>query len=203
MGVRLTASEIAARLHVTPEAIRGILTADRIAAAGTEPREVHRLHDVRSRPVRVYDYEMVCRAVARRRPPAGIDQRALAAALGKSLSAVRVWTRQGMPHRALGRYRRYDVDACRRWLAARPDRRQHRGRALNGGTVNVPLAVGMELATRDQLRAVADRLDVSISTLLREGARRVLGALGEHVEPPERLPHLRDDHPFRQIQERR
>ena len=37
-------------------------------------------------------------------------------------------------------------------------------------------------------------------TLLREGARRVLMALGEPVDPPERLPHLRDDHPFRRLQ---
>ena len=53
---------------------------------------------------------------------------------------------------------------------------------------------------RDQLRDVAQRLDVSVSTLLREGACRVLMALGEPVDPPERLPHLRDDHPFRRLQ---
>ena len=53
---------------------------------------------------------------------------------------------------------------------------------------------------RDQLRDVAQRLDVSVSTLLREGARRVLMALGEPVDSPERLPHLRDDHPFRRLQ---
>ena len=99
----------------------------------------------------------------------------------------------------VGRFCRYDVEVCRAWLAARPARIR-RGRRLNGGTLNVPISAGVELHMRDQLRDVAQRLDVSVSTLLREGARRVLMALGEPVDPPERLPHLRDDHPFRRLQ---
>ena len=99
----------------------------------------------------------------------------------------------------VGRFCRYDVEVCRAWLAARPTR-VRRGRRLNGGTLNVPISAGVELHMRDQLRDVAQRLDVSVSTLLREGARRVLMALGEPVDPPERLPHLRDDHPFRRLQ---
>ena len=99
----------------------------------------------------------------------------------------------------VGRFCRYDVEVCRVWLAARPTRFR-RGRRLNGGTLNVPISAGVELHMRDQLRDVAQRLDVSVSTLLREGARRVLMALGEPVDPPERLPHLRDDHPFRRLQ---
>ena len=104
-----------------------------------------------------------------------------------------------MPVERIGRFCRYDVEVCRAWLAARPTRIR-RGRRLNGGTLNVPISAGVELHMRDQLRDVAQRLDVSVSTLLREGARRVLMALGEPVDPPERLPHLRDDHPFRRLQ---
>ena len=138
-------------------------------------------------------------AIRKRQAPPGGDQRAVAAALGKHAQSVRNWTRQGMPVERVGRFCRYDVEVCRAWLAARPTRIR-RGRRLNGGTLNVPISAGVELHMRDQLRDVAQRLDVSVSTLLREGARRVLMALGEPVDPPERLPHLRDDHPFRRLQ---
>ena len=106
-----------------------------------------------------------------------------------------------MPCRRTGRFVRYDVDACREWLPARP-KRQRRGRALNGGTVRHPLALGLELDTRNQLRRVGAEHDVSVSTLLREGARQVLAAFGEPIKPPERLRHLRDDYAFRKAQMR-
>ncbi len=61
--------------------------------------------------------------------------------------------------------------------------------------MRLSVGVGLELDIRDQLRRVAAEHDVSVSTLLREGAGRVLAALGEPVEPPERLRHLRDNHP--------
>ena len=105
----------------------------------------------------------------------------------------------GRLFRGIGRpVPRYELESCRAWLAARP-KRQRCGRALNGGTVRLPLAVGLKLGMRDQLRRVAAEHEVSISTLLGEGGRRVLMALGKPVDPPERLPHLRDDHPFRRI----
>ena len=164
-----------------------------LAPAGVEKRRSVRLHDARYVDRRVYRLADVA-ALRGGVPPPGIDQRALGRALGKHVQSIRKWTREGMPCRRVGRFVRYDVDACREWLAARPDKRQSRGRALNGGTICHPLAVGLELGMRDQLRRVAAEHDVSVSTLLREGARRVLAALGDPVDPPERLPHLLPDH---------
>lgn len=197
----LTVRELAAHFDRSERTIRTAIRAAGVESAGVEPRPVRRLHDVRFRPIRVYDLVDVQAAITARRPPPGLNQRDVARALGKHPQSIRNWTRQGLPCERIGRFLRYDVEACRAWLVGRP-KRQHRGRRLNGGTVNHPLAVGLELRMRDQLRRVAAEHDVSIGTLLREGARRLLAALGEPVDPPERLPHLRADHPFRKAQMR-
>ena len=112
-----------------------------------------------------------------------------------------------MPHRTVDGCRRFEVADCRAWLANRKRRgRRARGRAPGDvGTINVCLSMGCTPALRAQLVPLAQRLDVSMSTLLREGVRVLLARLraagvGVRVPSPERLGHLLEDHPFRRAQ---
>ena len=53
------------------------------------PRDVRRMADVRRRPIRVWNLVDVELAIGRRQAPPGIDQHAVAAALGKSSQSIR------------------------------------------------------------------------------------------------------------------
>lgn len=58
----------------------------------------------------------------------------LADELKTSVPAIRLWTRQGMPHRRFGRLVRYELDAVLDWFAEREAKRraQRKGDNANG-----------------------------------------------------------------------